>query len=97
MKEFHFTVTEELDGERIDKCLNMLIDSLSRSYIQKLLASEAITVNAQTVKPSFRVSVDDKIKLVLPPSITPDIQPEKIPLSILYEDQIGRASCRERV
>ena len=87
MKEFHFTVTEELDGERIDKCLNMLIDSLSRSYIQKLLASEAITVNAQTVKPSFRVSVDDKIKLVLPPSVTPDIQPEKIPLSILYEDR----------
>lgn len=86
MDEFHFIVTEEMEEERIDKCLNMLMDSLSRSYIQKLLAGGSIMVNNKIVKPSYRVSTDDEIMLMLPPSITPDIRPENIPLSILYED-----------
>lgn len=87
MEEFHFIVTEEMEAERIDKCLNMLMDSLSRSYIQKLLENGGITVNNKTVKPSYRVSADDEIILMLPPSVTPDIRPENIPLSVLYEDQ----------
>ena len=84
--EFQFTVTEEMEDERIDKCLNALMDSLSRSYIQKLF-SNAVTVNDKTVKPSYRVNVDDVIRLILPPSVVPDILPENIPLSVLYEDQ----------
>ena len=75
-----------MEDERIDKCLNVLIDTLSRSYIQKLLAEGNITVNGKTVKPSYKVYTDDEIKLFLPPVITPDILPENIPLSILYED-----------
>lgn len=85
--ELNFVITEEMEEERIDKCLNMLIDTLSRSYIQKLLAEGNITVNGKTVKPSYKVYTDDEIKLFLPPVITPDILPENIPLSILYEDK----------
>ncbi len=86
-REFRFKITEEMEEERIDKCLNTLMESLSRSYIQKLLAEGKVTVNGRSVKPSYRVSADDEVILVLPPSIIPDILPEKIPLSILYEDQ----------
>lgn len=86
-REFRFIITEEMEDERIDKCLNTLMESLSRSYIQKLLAEGKVTVNGRSVKPSYRVSADDEVILVLPPSIIPDILPEKIPLSILYEDQ----------
>ena len=86
-REFRFIITEEMEEERIDKCLNTLMESLSRSYIQKLLAEGKVTVNGRSVKPSYRVSADDEVILVLPPSIIPDILPEKIPLSILYEDQ----------
>lgn len=86
-KEFHFTITEELEEERIDKCLNTLMETLSRSYIQKLLAEKKVTVNGKSVKASYRVSAEDKIILILPPSIIPDVLPENIPLSILYEDQ----------
>ncbi len=85
-KEFQFVITEELEDERIDKCLNTLIDSLSRSYIQKLMAEGGITVNGKGVKSSYRCHAEDEVKLLLPPSITPDILPENIPLSILYED-----------
>lgn len=86
-REFCFIITEEMEDERIDKCLNTLMESLSRSYIQKLLTEGKVTVNDRNVKPSYRVSADDEVILVLPPSIIPDILPEKIPLSILYEDQ----------
>lgn len=82
-----FMVTEEMEEERIDKCLSMLMDSLSRSYIQKLLADGQVTVNQKNVKPSYRVSAGDEILLMLPPSVLPDIRPENIPLSILYEDR----------
>lgn len=85
---FDFVITEEMEEERIDKALGGLIDSLSRSYIQKLLGEGSITVNGQVVsKASYRVKADDKVQLTLPPAIVPDIVPENIPLSVLYEDQ----------
>ena len=37
MEQFRFEITEELEDERIDKCLAVLIDSLSRSFIQKMI------------------------------------------------------------
>ncbi|MGN0376956.1 MAG: RluA family pseudouridine synthase [Suilimivivens sp.] len=86
LQEFHFIVSEESEGERIDKYLSELMDSLSRSYIQKLMTDDNITVNAKAVKPNYKVKSEDEIKLYLPPAITPDIEPENIPLDILYED-----------
>ncbi|MDE5909413.1 MAG: RluA family pseudouridine synthase [Lachnospiraceae bacterium] len=85
--EYHFIITEEMEDERIDKCLNALMESLSRSYIQKLLADGKVTVNGKNVKASYRVNAEDEIILILPPSVIPDILPENISLSILYEDQ----------
>lgn len=86
-KELNFVITEEMEEERIDKCLNALVDTLSRSYIQKLLADGKVTVNGKNVKPSYKVCADDEVTLFLPPIVTPDILPENIPLSILYEDE----------
>lgn len=87
LKEYDFRITEEAEDERIDKFLTEFIDSLSRSYIQKLLNSGSITVNGQTIKANYRLKTDDNIQVVLPPAITPDIEPEDIPLSVLYEDE----------
>ena len=86
LKEFQFIVSEDSEEERIDKYLNELMDSVSRSYIQKLLADGNIIVNGKNVKSNYRVKAEDDIKIYLPPAITPDIKPENIPLSILYED-----------
>lgn len=85
--EFYFVITEEMEEERVDKCLSELIDSLSRSYIQKLLSEGKITINNIPVKSSYRVKADDKVKVILPPAVTPDIVPENILLDILYEDE----------
>lgn len=86
LQEFIFIITEEGEGERIDKYLNLLMESLSRSYLQKLLTEQRVTVNGKQVRANYRLKTEDKIILQLPPAVTPDIEPEAIPLSILYED-----------
>lgn len=87
LKEFQFIVSEESEGERVDKYLNELMESLSRTYIQKLLTDRNITVNTGKVKANYKVKADDDIRIYIPPAITPNIEPENIPLDILYEDQ----------
>lgn len=87
LNKFYFVITEDLEEERLDKCLNALMKDLSRSYLQKLLNSGNITVNGKQMKSSYRVKTDDQIRLILPPVSLPDISPENIPLEILYEDK----------
>lgn len=86
MNEFYFVITEEMEEERVDRALSGLIDSLSRSYIQKLLSEGGITVNGKNIKPSYRVKSEDQIRVIIPAAITPNIVPENIPLDILFED-----------
>jgi 23S rRNA pseudouridine1911/1915/1917 synthase len=86
MDEFRFQIAEEMEDERIDKCVSMLVDSLSRSFIQKLIKDDAVFVNGKAVKGSYRVKTDDEVLFKLPKSVEPDILPENIPLDILYED-----------
>ena len=45
MNSHFFTVTEEEQGERLDKYLAGLLPEVSRSFIQKLLNQEEVTVN----------------------------------------------------
>ena len=86
MDEFRFEITEETEDERIDKCLSMLIDSLSCSFIQKMIKDGSVYVNGQPVKGSYRVRAEDNVVFRLPKAVEPDIAPEPIPLDILYED-----------
>ncbi len=87
MQEYRFQITEELEGERIDKALSLLLDSLSRSFIAKLIKEDKLTINGRSVKSSYQVKTDDEVIFCLPPSQEPDIQPENIPLEVLYEDK----------
>lgn len=87
MEEFHFQITEEYEGERIDKCMSLLMDFLSRSYIQKLIKEGQVLVNDRPVKSSYQVQTDDEVCFSLPDAYEPEICPEDIPLDILYEDQ----------
>ncbi len=83
---FEVCVTDEYDGIRIDKLISELIDSLSRTYIKKLIDDKKVFCNGKNVKASFSVSEGDEIKMEIPPVEVPKITPEDIPLDILYED-----------
>lgn len=85
-EEILLQVPPELGGERIDKCVSVLVDFLSRSFAQKLIAEQQVFVNGRPVKGSYRAREADEISFTLPDAVEPDISPENIPLDILYED-----------
>ncbi len=90
MDTFRFEITDELEylqGERIDKALSVLVDSISRSFVQKLIREGAVLVGDKPVKANYRLHVEDVVCFELPENEEPDILPEDIPLSILYEDE----------
>lgn len=88
MKEFHFEVNEENDGERIDKELSDLLgDLISRSYLQRIMKENTVLVNDNPVKSNYRLKSGDIIKGTIPESVEPKIEPQNIPIDILYEDE----------
>lgn len=86
LNSFCFVVTEEMEGERMDKCLSSLAGSLSRSYLQKLINDGNATINGQKCKASSRVKAEDQLRVRVPLAVAPSVTPEDIPLEILYED-----------
>ena len=84
MEELYFTAGSA--GVRIDKFLAEAIPDLSRSHIQKLIAADLVTVGDKAVKANYKTAVNDEIKVQIPEPEIPDIQPENIPLDILFED-----------
>lgn len=87
MQEYRFQITEELEGERLDKALSLLIETLSRSYVSKLIKEDKVFVNGKPAKSSYNLKTDDEVVFELPPSQEPDIVAEDIPLAVLYEDK----------
>ena len=77
---------EEESGIRIDKYLSECCEDFSRSFLQKLLKSGCIEVDGTAVKSSYRLSAGARIGFEVPEAVEAEIQPENIPLDILYED-----------
>ena len=72
---------------RLDKYLHGRFQNLSRHFLQHAIRAGAVKVNGKPVKPSFRLSHRDVIDMVIPEPPSKDIEPEDIPLDILYEDE----------
>ena len=88
MQNFHFLISEEYENERLDKSLSELTDdTVSRSFLQKLIKDNQVYVNEKIQKASYRIKTGDNVSFFLPEQIEPDIEPENIPLDILYEDE----------
>ncbi len=87
MTENRFCLTEEYEGERIDKVLVRLLEDTSRNYLKKLFADGSVQLNGKAVKPSARVKEGDEVWIAIPDRVVPDILAEDIPLEVLYEDE----------
>lgn len=75
------------EGLRIDKFLAEEFPEMSRSYIQKLIKEDQVTVNGKVVKANYKLSEADEVVLNQPELKEPDILAEEMPLDILYEDK----------
>lgn len=86
MNEVIFDIIPEMEDERIDKCICGYMESLSRSYIQKIIKDGNVYVNDLPVKANYKVHVEDKVRFIIPDSVEPDIPAQDILLDIIYED-----------
>ena len=71
--------------QRIDTFLITKLN-MSRSKVQKLIQSEEILVNDKVAKNSYAVKENDIVTILEHEIETLDIEPENIPLNIVYED-----------
>ncbi len=72
--------------KRLDKYLHGRFSNYSRAMLQAIIKQDGVTVNKKIVKKSFNLTPGDIIELTLPPLPTKEIEPENIPLNIIYED-----------
>ena len=79
-------VTPDFDGKRIDQCLAASFSDCSRSFLQKLLKDGKVSINGKTQKASSKVAAGDAVLVLLPEPEELNVEPENIPLDILYED-----------
>ena len=80
------TFKADTDGERLDRFLDSRCDDLSRSRIQALISEGSVTLDGEATKPSARVRAGQTIVLRLPEPQVSHLEPQHIPLSIIYED-----------
>ncbi len=79
-------ITEEQVGIRTDIYLAELCE-LPRAQMQKLLADGCVTRDNKTAKANYKLRLGDSFQVVLPSKEVDPLEPENIPLDILYEDE----------
>jgi len=81
-----FTVPEELEGIRLDRCLAELNPDWTRSRARKLIDEDLVLINNSSAKASTSVHAGDTVVVDEPPLRPLDVEAENIPLDIIYED-----------
>jgi len=74
-------------GERLDSFLASNLEDLTRSAITALIEKGEVSVNDAPQKKNYKLKVGDKISLTLPDPVPLDVEPEDIPLEVLFEDE----------
>lgn len=83
----HITVDDATGAVRLDAYIAARLPELSRSRVAQLLADGRVTVNGAPARKSQRPSAGDVIEVELPPPVSASLEPEAIPLDILYQDE----------
>jgi 23S rRNA pseudouridine1911/1915/1917 synthase len=81
-----YIADETVSNLRIDKAISEKDSNFSRVAIQRMLDEGNILVNGKKVKASYKLQVGDKIIIEEPEIKESTIEPENIPLDIIYED-----------
>ena len=78
---------ENDESQRLDNFLNGILSDYSRSKIQSFIKDGCVFVNSSVKKSSYQIREGDKIEINLPDIRELKIEPQNIPLEIVYEDE----------
>lgn len=82
-------VAEKSQGERLDLWLASQLPDLSRSRLQKLIAQSCVQINDRLcTDKNAKLKPGDRLHVTIPTSQPLELQPETIPLDLLYEDDL---------
>ncbi len=87
MQEKKYIISELELNQRIDVFLKSQESGLSRESIKGFILDGAVLVNNNTVKPHYKLKVNDQILWKIPPAKESGLIKEDIPLDIIYEDK----------
>lgn len=73
-------------GERLDLFLVARLPGTARAEIQRWIKEERALVNGRPAKPGHRLAAGDRVVLRRPPPPSRTVEPEPIPLTVVYED-----------
>ena len=77
---------ENEENIRLDAYLAEFMPDLSRSKIQGFIKNSDILINGSAKKPSYSLKEGDRVEVNIPEEKNLEIEPENIPLDIVYED-----------
>ncbi|MGN0547724.1 MAG: RluA family pseudouridine synthase [Acutalibacteraceae bacterium] len=80
------TVDDDSAGERLDKLLSLALSEYSRSFVQNLFSEGLVFCGEKKVSKSFKPKIGDVITFTVPEPKEISLEPENIPLDIMYED-----------
>ena len=81
------TIEKTLPAERLDTFLRARFPAVSRGAIQRLIEEGHIRVNGRFIKATHTPRAGDQVEIHWPEARPATVQPEEIPLDILYEDE----------
>jgi 23S rRNA pseudouridine1911/1915/1917 synthase len=82
-----FIVDEENQGQRLDRFIANQVPEISRTQVQNLIDEGRVLVGGIAKKPSHRLEPGETVNIEIPEPVLPGVEPEDIPLDILYEDK----------
>ncbi len=86
MEQLELMVTDEVSGERLDKAIPKIYPELSRNTVQQLVSDELVWINGSVCNKKTTVRAGDVISIEIPEPKNLSVDPENIPLDIVYED-----------
>ena len=87
MNETTILVPQGTESERIDKYISLVCEELSRSYVQRLIEEGKVVCNGKKVRTCVKICPGDEIVITLPPPQELEVEPEDIPLDVVFEDE----------
>jgi len=75
------------EKQRLDVFLTNQLPGITRARIKTLIDSGKVTVNGQVTKAGYSIRPDERIIVLFPAYEPTQVEPEDIPLDILYEDE----------
>lgn len=81
-----FQISEELQGERLDRFMTATGCWPSRAFVQKIIAAGGARLGPKTLKASYRLESGDALEILWEDPQPLRVEPESLPLAVLYED-----------